>query len=69
MNNNFLSQPMGVKLAGPTTESSECDHKGSFLCTKDIKFAGKNHLAVKVASSKPTDLPKKDGAETQSNTE
>ena len=41
---------MGVKLAGPSTETSECDHKGQFLCTQDIKFAGKNHLAVKVAA-------------------
>ena len=69
MNNNFLSQPMGVKLAGPSTETSECDHKGQFLCTKDIKFAGKNHLAVKVAAPKPTDQAKKGVVDDQASTE
>ena len=62
MNNNFLSKPMGVTVIGKQ-EESECDHKGQFMCTKDIKFTGKQHLSVKVASSNSSSKPKEDEAQ------
>ena len=42
-----------VKVAGETTES-ECDHKSSFLCTKDVKWGSTRDISVKIAKPNVT---------------